>query len=175
MAMERVRSAVISPPPASGEVVLMSRVEGQSPERSDAPVPPFAMARIPLRVNTPVVVMGPPLNVNPVVPPEASTDVTEPDPPVTFFWVMSMTPAETFWSGRIGICYSYVCIADETGGREAETTTPSRGEMMQGTYDSRPVPPPRTIAVIRVRQHGTERGRNFERFCPVVREYPPDE
>ena len=42
------------------------------------PVPPFATASVPVIVREPEVVMGPPAKVNPVVPPETFTDVTEP-------------------------------------------------------------------------------------------------
>ena len=42
------------------------------------PVPPFVTASVPARVNVPVVVTGPPLNVRPVVPPVALTEVTVP-------------------------------------------------------------------------------------------------
>ena len=44
-------------------------------------VPPFAMARVPPKVRVPDVVIGPPVRVSPVVPPEPSTEVTVPDPP----------------------------------------------------------------------------------------------
>jgi hypothetical protein len=46
-----------------------------------APVPPFATARVPARVIVPVVVIGDPVTVRPVVPPDRATDVTVPDPP----------------------------------------------------------------------------------------------
>lgn len=42
------------------------------------PVPPFATARVPDRVRVPLVVMGPPAKVKPVVPPDAFTEDTEP-------------------------------------------------------------------------------------------------
>ena len=44
------------------------------------PVPPFATAKVPANVNVPDVVIGPPLNDMPVVPPDASTEVTVPAP-----------------------------------------------------------------------------------------------
>ncbi len=44
------------------------------------PVPPFATPRVPESVSVPKVVIGPPENESPVVPPDASTDVTEPAP-----------------------------------------------------------------------------------------------
>ncbi len=40
------------------------------------PVPPLATPSVPSSVSVPVVVIGPPENVRPVVPPEASIDVT---------------------------------------------------------------------------------------------------
>ena len=46
-----------------------------------APVPPLATASVPLSVSVPDVVIGEPLNVRPVVPPDAATDVTVPLPP----------------------------------------------------------------------------------------------
>ena len=42
------------------------------------PVPPFATASVPPRVIVPEVVIGPPENDNPVVPPETCTEVTVP-------------------------------------------------------------------------------------------------
>lgn len=45
------------------------------------PVPPFATASVPPRVMVPLVVMGLPVNDNPVVPPESATLVTVPLPP----------------------------------------------------------------------------------------------
>ena len=45
-----------------------------------APVPPLARARVPPRVRVPVLVMGPPELVRPVVPPDRATLVTEPVP-----------------------------------------------------------------------------------------------
>lgn len=47
-----------------------------------APVPPFATTSVPPKVRVPAPVIGPPLNVKPVVPPAASTEVTEPPPAV---------------------------------------------------------------------------------------------
>jgi hypothetical protein len=47
-----------------------------------APVPPFATARVPAIVIVPDVVIGPPLVVRPVVPPDTATDVTVPPPPL---------------------------------------------------------------------------------------------
>ncbi len=46
----------------------------------EAPVPPFAIARVPPRVSVPESVIGPPESVKPVVPPEPETEVTEPSP-----------------------------------------------------------------------------------------------
>ena len=44
------------------------------------PVPPLATANVPPKVNVPVVVIGPPVSVSPVVPPEPLTEVTLPLP-----------------------------------------------------------------------------------------------
>jgi len=44
------------------------------------PVPPLAIAKVPPRVSVPVVVIGPPVRVRPVVPPAPETEVTEPVP-----------------------------------------------------------------------------------------------
>ena len=46
-----------------------------------APVPPLARARVPESVSVPEDVIGPPENDIPVVPPDALTDVTVPEPP----------------------------------------------------------------------------------------------
>ena len=43
-----------------------------------APVPPLATAKVPPSVMVPLVVKGPPVAVNPVVPPLTSTEVTVP-------------------------------------------------------------------------------------------------
>ena len=43
------------------------------------PVPPFAIFNVPPRVREPEEVIGPPVKERPVVPPEASTDVTVPE------------------------------------------------------------------------------------------------
>ena len=48
--------------------------------RDVMPVPPLAAASVPPRVNVPVVVIGPPVSVSPVVPPEPLTEVTLPLP-----------------------------------------------------------------------------------------------
>ena len=45
-------------------------------------MPPFAVASVPPRVSVPAVVMGEPVKVRPVVPPDAATEVTLPPPPV---------------------------------------------------------------------------------------------
>jgi hypothetical protein len=42
------------------------------------PVPPLTTARVPPNVSVPLVVIGDPVNVSPVVPPDAATDVTVP-------------------------------------------------------------------------------------------------
>jgi len=42
------------------------------------PVPPLATANVPARVIVPLLVIGPPEVVRPVVPPETPTEVTEP-------------------------------------------------------------------------------------------------
>ena len=44
------------------------------------PVPPLATASVPPRVNVPDAVIGPPVKLKPVVPPEPSTLVTVPTP-----------------------------------------------------------------------------------------------
>ena len=46
------------------------------------PVPPLATANVPPRVNVPLVVIGLPEKVNPVVPPEPATEVTVPPEPL---------------------------------------------------------------------------------------------
>lgn len=56
------------------------------------PVPPFATASVPARVTVPEEVIGPPLVVKPVVPPETSTLVTEPAPGPLNATVMAPLP-----------------------------------------------------------------------------------
>ena len=58
----------------------------------DAPVPPLAIASVPARVTVPEEVIGPPLVVKPVVPPETSTLVTEPAPGPVNATVMAPLP-----------------------------------------------------------------------------------
>lgn len=58
----------------------------------DAPVPPLAIASVPARVTVPDEVIGPPLVVKPVVPPETSTLVTEPAPGPEKATVMAPLP-----------------------------------------------------------------------------------
>ncbi len=43
-----------------------------------APVPPLSRSSVPPSVSVPAVVIGEPVNVRPVVPPDADTDVTVP-------------------------------------------------------------------------------------------------
>ena len=57
-----------------------------------APVPPLATASVPARVTVPEEVIGPPLVVKPVVPPETSTLVTEPAPGPVNATVMAPLP-----------------------------------------------------------------------------------
>jgi hypothetical protein len=52
------------------------------PVEAVTPVPPLATARVPPSVSVPEVVIGPPVRVRPVVPPEPLTLVTEPPEPV---------------------------------------------------------------------------------------------
>ena len=47
-----------------------------------SPVPPFAVTKVPARVIVPEPVMGLPVTVKPVVPPEKATEVTVPPEPV---------------------------------------------------------------------------------------------
>src|SRR3569832_1484494 len=51
-----------------------------SPESVVEPVPPLATVKVPESVSEPLEVIGPPVNERPVVPPDASTEVTEPPP-----------------------------------------------------------------------------------------------
>ena len=53
----------------------------RAPESVVAPVPPLARASVPASVNVPLVVMGPPEVVRPVLPPDMATLVTLPTPP----------------------------------------------------------------------------------------------
>jgi len=56
------------------------------------PVPPLATANVPARVMVPEPVIGPPLVVKPVVPPDTSTLVTEPAPGPEKATVMAPLP-----------------------------------------------------------------------------------
>ena len=53
----------------------------KTPESVVDPVPPFDGLKVPDKVSTPELVIGPPENESPVVPPEALTEVTVPAPP----------------------------------------------------------------------------------------------
>lgn len=59
-------------------VGLADKTTEPVPVEVATPVPPLATPRVPPRVKVPVVVMGLPVNVSPVVPPDAATDVTVP-------------------------------------------------------------------------------------------------
>ena len=72
-----------APEPAAPRVSL-------APEALVAPVPPDAIASVPLSVSVPEVVIGEPVKERPVVPPDAATEVTVPPPAVD---VMVMPPA----------------------------------------------------------------------------------
>ena len=52
----------------------------RAPEAVVAPVPPLSTSSVPASVIVPDVVIGPPVAVKPVVPPETLTDVTVPAP-----------------------------------------------------------------------------------------------
>ena len=71
-------------PPAAGAalVQVVPLLVKTLPAVPDAviPVPPFAAAKVPARVTVPALVTGPPLVVRPVVPPDTSTLVTDPEP-----------------------------------------------------------------------------------------------
>ena len=56
------------------------------------PVPPLATPNVPARVMVPEPVIGPPLVVKPVVPPDTSTLVTEPAPGPEKATVMAPLP-----------------------------------------------------------------------------------
>ena len=73
----------LAPDPAARRVSL-------APEALVAPVPPDAIAKVPPRVSVPAPVIGEPVKVRPVVPPDAATDVTEPPPAVD---AIEMPPA----------------------------------------------------------------------------------
>jgi hypothetical protein len=53
-----------------------------APDAVVCPVPPLAITNVPPIVSVPVVVIGPPVNDNPVAPPEPLTEVTVPVPEV---------------------------------------------------------------------------------------------
>jgi hypothetical protein len=67
--------AVVSVPVNVGEADNTTEPE---PVDVVTPVPPLATARVPDRVTVPELVIGPPENVRPVVPPDACTEVTVP-------------------------------------------------------------------------------------------------
>ena len=51
-----------------------------APPADVEPVPPLPIAKVPPRVMVPLLVIGPPLALKPVVPPDTLTDVTVPEP-----------------------------------------------------------------------------------------------
>ena len=53
-------------------------IKSEEEAKVESPVPPFPPIKVPLKVTVPEVVMGPPAKVSPVVPPDASTEVTVP-------------------------------------------------------------------------------------------------
>ena len=56
------------------------------------PVPPLVPISVPLSVRVPEAVIGPPVNVMPVVPPEASTLVTVPAPEIVLHEGSALAP-----------------------------------------------------------------------------------
>ena len=66
--VKKLSPTVVEPRPVRAALVVV------------APVPPFVTASVPARVSVPLDVIGPPLNVRPVVPPVALTEVTLPPP-----------------------------------------------------------------------------------------------
>ena len=76
-----VRTMAVGVPRAGvTSVGLLDRTTEPVPVDVVTPVPPLATARVPPSVRVPEVVMGPPVNVRPVVPPEPLTLVTVPEP-----------------------------------------------------------------------------------------------
>lgn len=69
------KAYVVSPPVAVTPKAVLA------PAAVVAPVPPLSTASVPAKVIVPVPVTGPPVVVNPVEPPDTSTDVTVPAPP----------------------------------------------------------------------------------------------
>ena len=61
-------------------VIICPPFPARSPPKVVEPVPPLATMSVPPKVKVPEVVNGPPVRVSPVVPPEPSTEVTEPAP-----------------------------------------------------------------------------------------------
>lgn len=68
--------------PAVAAVKALVPLPLRTPVNVVAPVPPLATARVPARVMVPDVVIGLPVTVRPVVPPEKATEVTVPPVPV---------------------------------------------------------------------------------------------
>jgi len=64
------------------------------PVEEVVPVPPLATANVPAKVRVPLVVIGPPVNDSPVVPPDTSTEVTVPEPPTVVQVGVAPAPAE---------------------------------------------------------------------------------
>jgi hypothetical protein len=56
------------------------------------PVPPLVVANVPARVIVPLDVIGPPEVVNPVVPPDTSTEVTVPPVETAIFVALVICP-----------------------------------------------------------------------------------
>lgn len=76
------------------KVGLADKTREPDPVAVATPVPPLATPRVPPKVNVPEVVTGLPVNVKPVVPPEAATEVTDPPPPAFVQVGVAPGPAE---------------------------------------------------------------------------------
>ena len=66
----------------------------RAPAAVVAPVPPLLIAKVPWSVMVPVFVIGPPVVVSPVVPPDTPTLVTPPEPPMIDASMRSKFPVE---------------------------------------------------------------------------------
>lgn len=73
------RVALLAPSPTiKSPVVVMGDKALNAAVAVVAPVPPLGMSKVPPRVIVPLDVIGPPVAVRPVEPPDTLTDVTEP-------------------------------------------------------------------------------------------------
>jgi len=120
-------------------------------------VPPLATASVPESVSVPDEVIGPPVKDRPVVPPEASTDVTVPEPPppptheplIEKHPVVKLTPFANVEEAVVEVTFKRLVenppekveVAVVVAVKEAATTSPETPSLVYGEVVPMPTLP----------------------------------